>query len=139
MRVVIATITRSNTWGGEVINMSLDSDMTINPFDMEPGQTEPSRDHLSFLRSLIRHMLGDKAVTDAEILDSVITKCIVSAYERAKMRTELRKKVPLLSDVQDELDHYIDPNNNEIVSRDSAGCRHKARQLGWEWHVRQSI
>lgn len=105
--------------GGEVINMSLDSDMTINPFDFEPGKTEPTRDQLSFLRSLIRHMLGDKAVTDTEILDSVITKCIVSAYERAKMRTESHKKVPLLSDVQDDLDHYIDPNNNEIVMREA--------------------
>jgi hypothetical protein len=105
--------------GGEMITMSLDSEMTINPFDLEPGQTDPSRDHLSFLRSLIRHMLGDKAVTDSDILDSVITKCIVGAYERAKMRTEAHRKIPLLSDVQDDLEHYIDPNSNEIVTREA--------------------
>jgi len=104
---------------GKVITMSLDSDMTINPFDMEPGETEPSRDHISFLRSLIRHMVGDKAVTDSEILDSVITKCIVGAYERAKMRTESNRKVPLLSDVHDDLDHYIDPNKNKIVEQEA--------------------
>ncbi len=105
--------------GGQVITMSLDSEMTINPFDLEPDSTDPTRDHISFLRSLIRHMLGDKAVIDSEILDSVISKCIVSAYERAKMRTESTRKVPLLSDVQDCLDNYIDPNHNKIVEQEA--------------------
>ena len=105
--------------GGKMITMSLDSDMTINPFDLEPGAAEPSRDQLSFLRSLVRHMVGDKAVTDSEILDSVISKCILSAYERAKMRTEARKKVPLLIDVKEDLEAYVDPKGNEIVIREA--------------------
>jgi hypothetical protein len=105
--------------GGEMITMSLDSNMTINPFDLEPGQTEPSRDHLSFLRSLVRHMVGDKAVVDSDILDRVITDSILSAYRRAKNRTEAHKRVPLLSDVQGDLEQYIDPNNMEIVTNEA--------------------
>jgi hypothetical protein len=103
--------------GGEMITMSLDSDFTINPFDLEPGQTEPSRDQLSFLKSLIRHMLGDNAITDSDILDNVLIDCILSAYKRASMRT--KDKTPLLSDVRDDLQAYIDPNNNEIVIREA--------------------
>jgi len=36
--------------------MSLDSKLTINPFDFEPGVTELTNDHRSFLINLIRHM-----------------------------------------------------------------------------------
>ncbi|MDI3255159.1 hypothetical protein [Pseudacidobacterium ailaaui] len=104
--------------GGEMIAMSLDSEMTINPFDLEPGQTEPSRDHLAFLRGLVRHMVG-KAVRDEEILDSVITSCILSAYQRARMRTEEHRKVPLLSDVKEDLEAYIDPRRNEYVEQEA--------------------
>jgi hypothetical protein len=101
--------------GGEMITMSLDSDMVINPFDLEPGQTEPTRDKLAFLRSLVRHMVGDKAVVDTDILDGVISTCIQSAYKRLRSRTDLRKRTPVLSDVKDDLERYIDPSNNSVV------------------------
>lgn len=101
--------------GGEMLTMSLDSDVTINPFDFEPGKSEPTKDQLSYLRGLVRHMIGDKAVQDSEILDNVISTCIQSAYERARMRSEAGKQVPLLSDVRDDLQAYIDPRSNELV------------------------
>jgi hypothetical protein len=99
--------------------MSLDSDKTINPFDLEPGYSEPTNDHLAFLRSLVLHMIGDKAAEDIDILKSVLSTCIVDAYNRAKKRTEVYKKIPLLSDVRDSLQGYIDPNNNQIVVKEA--------------------
>ena len=113
--------------GGEMITMSLDSDMAINPFDLKDGQTEPTRDHLAFLRGLVRHMIGNKAVVDSEILDGVISACIQSTYKRVRTRTDARKRTPLLSDVRDELERYIDPSNNEVVVQEA---RVAATKLG---------
>lgn len=105
--------------GGEMITVSLDSDKTINPFDLPAGQREPSNDHLAFLRSLVLHMIGDKAVEDIEILKSVLSTCILNAYARARKRTEAFKKIPLLSDVRDDLRVFIDPNNNQTVTKEA--------------------
>jgi hypothetical protein len=105
--------------GGEMITMSLESDMVINPFDLDEGQIEPSRDQLAFLRGLVRHMVGEKAVVDSDILDGVITKCIQSTYARLRKRTDNIKTTPLLSDLKDELERYIDPNGNEIVVQEA--------------------
>jgi hypothetical protein len=103
--------------GGKMITMSLDSPMTINPFDMDPGVTELQNDHRSFLVNLIRHMIGESAQSDAEILDSVIETSIKEAYGRARMRTE--QPIPTLSDVRDELENYLDKNKNESVVREA--------------------
>ncbi len=113
--------------GGEMITMSLDSEMVINPFDLEAGQIEPTRDQLAFLRSLVRHMVGDKAVVDSDILDGVIATCIQTAYKRVRSRTDARKRTPLLSDVKDDLERYIDPSNNDMVVQEA---RVAATKLG---------
>lgn len=106
--------------GGKMITMSLDSDQTINPFDLEPGQVDPSRDHLAFLGSLIRHMVGDKAMHDDDILKAVIETSIVNAYELAKTRTDAtHKRIPLLSDVQSILERYIDKDKNKTVEEEA--------------------
>ena len=72
--------------GGEMITMSLDSRQTINPFDLEPGQTEPSNDHLSFLKNLTRFMIGDSGEGDTDLLDNLIMNAIRKTYARAQMR-----------------------------------------------------
>lgn len=110
--------------GGEMITMSLDSPHVINPFDLEPGQKEPSKDHLSFLKSLIRHMIGDTPVSDSDILDAVIVESIVSAYQRAQLRDEGRT-VPRLRDVKEDLTTYVDPKKNELVMREAHVAGHK--------------
>lgn len=106
--------------GGEMITMSLDSDVTINPFDLEPGQVDPSRDHLAFLGSLVLHMVGDKPVLDEDIQKSVIDYSIERAYELAKNRTDsAHKRIPLMSDVQQILERYIDQDNNKNVEQEA--------------------
>jgi hypothetical protein len=102
--------------GGRTITMSLDSQWRINPFDLEPGKTELSNDHRSFLLNLIRHMIGESNQSDVEILNSVIEVAITSAYERASQRAV---PIPTLSDVQSALDTFIDKNKEPIVEREA--------------------
>jgi hypothetical protein len=102
--------------GGKTITMSLDSDLTINPFDLEKGATKLSNDHRSFLVNLIRHMIGDAAQSDVEILNSVLETSIQAAYERSAMRSN---PIPTLSDVRDELENYLDKNKREVVMKEA--------------------
>ena len=100
--------------GGEMITMSLDSQQTINPFDLEPGQTEPSNDHLSFLKNLTRFMIGDSGQGDTDLLDNVIVNAIRKTYARAQMRMD--NPIPLYSDLYDELQNYYDEDKNARVN-----------------------
>jgi hypothetical protein len=100
--------------GGEMITMSLDSRQTINPFDLEPGQTEPSNDHLSFLKNLTRFMIGDSGEGDTDLLDNLIMNAIRKTYARAQMRMD--NPIPLYSDLFDELQNYYDEDKNARVN-----------------------
>ena len=75
--------------------MSLDSEQTINPFDLDPGDTEPSNDHLSFLKNLTRFMIGDSGDGDTDLLDNLIMTAIRKTYARAQMR--LDNPIPLIA------------------------------------------
>ena len=97
--------------GGQMITMSLDSPYVINPFDLDEGETTPSNDHLSFVKNLVRYMIGESSQSDTDILDSVILFAIKSAYSRASNRIN---KIPTLSDVRDELIHFNDKDNQRV-------------------------
>jgi len=97
--------------GGQMITMSLDSPYVINPFDLDEAETTPSNDHLSFLKNLVRYMIGESSQSDTDILDSVILFAIKSAYSRASNRVN---KIPTLSDVRDELIHFNDKDNQRV-------------------------
>jgi hypothetical protein len=102
--------------GGKMVTMSLDSKVTINPFDFEPGAAEMTNDHRSFLINLIRHMIGDSALSDVDILNNVVETSIRNAYARARMRPV---PIPTLSDVRDELENYLDKNKEELVMKEA--------------------
>ena len=91
--------------GGQMLKMSLDSKFTINPFDLEPGQTTPSKDHVAFLKTLTRYMLGSGGEFDADILDGLLDATIKSTYERIGSKRS-GSKIPLFSDLRDELQTY---------------------------------
>jgi type IV secretory pathway VirB4 component len=61
---------------GRTIAMSLDSDQTINPWDLPHGEKDPTKDQVAFLKNLTRHMLGDGRAEDTELLDNLITEAI---------------------------------------------------------------
>jgi hypothetical protein len=110
---------------GKMITMSLDSEQTINPFDLEPGETEPSNDHLSFLKNLTRFMIGDSGEGDTDLLDNLIMTAIGKTYARAQMRGD--NPIPLFSDLYDELQNYYDEDKNPRVNEQARIAAAKLR------------
>jgi type IV secretory pathway VirB4 component len=99
--------------GGRMITMSLDTDETINPWDLPQGEEHPAKDHVAFLKNLTRHMLGDNPSEDTELLDNLITEAILRTYKRSAIR--LSKPIPTFSDLRDELSHWRDEEKNQRV------------------------
>jgi type IV secretory pathway VirB4 component len=99
--------------GGRMVAMSLDSDQTINPWDLTEGQREPGKDQVAFLKNLTRHMLGDSGGQDTELLDNLITEAILRTYKRAAIRAS--SPIPTFSDLRDELAQWRDEEKNERV------------------------
>ncbi len=110
--------------GGKMMTVSLDSPYTINPFDLPPGESVPSNDHVGFLKNLIRFMIGDSGASDSDLLDSIILHEVREAYSRAQNRTN---PIPLLSDVVDGLALFIDKDKSAKVEDEA---RIAARKLG---------
>ena len=99
--------------GGRMVTMSLDTDQTINPWDLAEGQREPSKDQVAFLKNLTRHMLGDSGAQDTELLDNLITEAILRTYKRAAIRQS--NPIPTFSDLRDELSQWRDEEKNQRV------------------------
>ena len=102
--------------GGEMIEMSLDSDQTINPWDLPKDETKPSNDQISFLKNLTRHMLGENTPPDLDIdlLDSVLLEAIASTYKRCSAKTS--NPIPLFGDLAAELAHWQDRDRNQKIN-----------------------
>ena len=75
--------------GGRMITMSLDTDQTINPWDVAEGEKEPGKDQVEFLKNLTRHMLGEGRAEDTELLDNIIPEAILRTYKRAAIRSSI--------------------------------------------------
>src|ERR1700739_2454972 len=103
--------------GGRMITMSLDSDQTINPWDLPEGENEPSKDQVAFLKNLARHMLGGGRAEDTENLDNLITETILRNYKRAAIRTSC--PIPTFSDLRDELAQWRDEEKNQRVMEEA--------------------
>jgi hypothetical protein len=99
--------------GGRMITMSLDTDQTINPFDLPEGEKEPGKDQVAFLKNLTRHMLGGGQAEDTELLDNLISEAILRTYKRAAIRPS--NPIPTFSDLRDELAQWRDEEKNQRV------------------------
>src|SRR5579864_3066588 len=99
--------------GGRMITMSLDTEQTINPWDLPEGEKEPSKDQVAFLKNLTRHMLGEGRAEDTELLDNLITEAILRTYKRAAIRPS--NPVPTFSDLRDELAQWRDEDKSKRV------------------------
>jgi hypothetical protein len=97
--------------GGRMVTMSLDTDQTINPWDLAEGQQEPSKDQVAFLKNLTRHMLGESSGQDTDLLDNLITEAILRTYKRAAIRSS--NPIPTFSDLRDELAQWRDEEKNQ--------------------------
>jgi type IV secretory pathway VirB4 component len=99
--------------GGRMITMSLDSDQTINAWDLPRGETQPSKDQVAFLQRLTRHMLGESRAEDTELLDNLITEAVFRVYKRAAIRSS--NPIPTFADLRDELAQWRDEEGNQRV------------------------
>jgi hypothetical protein len=109
--------------GGQMITMALDSEQTLNPWDLEPGEREPSREQVAFLKGLTRHMLGD--IETSDLLDNVLVDAIERTYRRAAMRPG--NTIPTFGDLRDELQYYQDTDRNEQVMEEARLAAFKLR------------
>jgi type IV secretory pathway VirB4 component len=99
--------------GGQMISMSLDSDQTINAWDLPKGEREPSKDQVAFLRNLTRHMMGEGGAEDTDLLDGLLTEAILRTYKRAAIRPS--NPIPTFCDLRDELAQWRDEERNQRV------------------------
>jgi hypothetical protein len=80
--------------------------VTLNPWDLPPGEGEPSKDKVKFLANLTRHMISESGRSDAAVLDAVLKNAIRRVYARKKFAFE--NSTPVFFDLVDELTNYRD-------------------------------
>lgn len=92
--------------GGRVIEVDLEGSETLNPWDLPPGATQPTKDKVAFLKNLTRHMIGDLGQADTALLDNILSEAIVKVYKRASVRAGT--KTPTYTDLKNELSTWTD-------------------------------
>ncbi len=102
--------------GSEMIDVSLDSDATINAWDLPNGDLRPNNDKVSYIKNLARHMLGENTPPDLDIdlLDSVLLDAIVATYKRCSSKSS--NPIPLFGDFAAELAHWQDRDRNQKIN-----------------------
>lgn len=112
--------------GGRLITVDLEGTETLNPWDLPLGQIEPTRDKISFLKNLTRHMIGESPGADTSLLDSVLTDAIGRTYKRRA--AQLSNPIPTFVDLRDELAQWRDEERNERAMDEARLAALKLRQ-----------
>jgi hypothetical protein len=99
--------------GGRVIDVNLDGNETLNPWDLPQGEKVPSKEKIAFLKNLTRHMIGDTPGSDTTLVDNVISEAILRTYKRVGLR--YANPVPTFSDLRDELAQWQDEEKMQRV------------------------
>jgi len=99
--------------GGRVIEVNLDGNETLNPWDLPQGERAPSKEKIAFLKNLTRHMIGDAPGADTTLVDNVISDAIARTYKRVGLR--YANPVPTFSDLRDELAQWQDEEKMQRV------------------------
>src|SRR5438552_11239997 len=97
--------------GGRVIEVNLEGSETLNPWDLPPGETTPSKDRIAFLKNLTRHMLGDSPGSDRSLLDNLLSDAIARTYKRCAIRYS--NPIPTFNDLREELANWRDEERLE--------------------------
>jgi hypothetical protein len=92
--------------GGRVIDVDLEGNETLNPWDLPAGDTTPSKDKIAFLKNLARHMLGESPGSDTSLLDNLISDAIGRTYKRCAIRYS--NPIPTFNDLREELAQWRD-------------------------------
>jgi type IV secretory pathway VirB4 component len=99
--------------GGRVIEVDLEGSETLNPWDLPPGEIQPTRDKIAFLKNLTRHMIGDLGQSDTSLLDNILSEAIAKVYKRASVRAD--NKTPTYTDLRNELSTWTDEERIEHI------------------------
>jgi type IV secretory pathway VirB4 component len=92
--------------GGRVINVDLDCNETLNPWDLPPGETEPKNEKIAFLKNLTLHMVGKSPNSDVALLENVLNDAIPRVYKRRAI--QLSNPIPTFDDLREELANWRD-------------------------------
>ncbi|MGB6875406.1 MAG: hypothetical protein WBD87_05175 [Candidatus Acidiferrales bacterium] len=95
-----------NLMGGRVIDVKLDGAETLNPWDLPPGDTAPSKEQIAFLKNLTRHMIGDSPGSDSALVDNLLSDAIGRTYRRCAIRYS--NPIPTFNDLREELAQWRD-------------------------------
>ncbi|MGA8594038.1 MAG: hypothetical protein WB676_04780 [Bryobacteraceae bacterium] len=112
--------------GGMCLTVDLDGAIALNPWDLPPGESDPSKDKVKFLANLTRHMIGESGRSDATVLDAVLTNAIGRVYARKKLAFE--NPTPIFSDLVDELTNYRDDEGLEQAMAEARVAAFKLSQ-----------
>jgi len=99
--------------GGRVIEVDLEGSETLNPWDLPPGEIQPTKDKIAFLKNLTRHMIGDLGQSDTSLLDNILSEAIAKVYKRTAVRADI--KTPTYLDLRNELSTWTDEERIEHI------------------------
>ena len=97
--------------GGRVVEVDLEGTETLNPWDLPPGQTTPSKDKIAFLKNLTLHMIGHDRRSDDTLLDHLLSDAIARTYKRCSAR--FSNPTPTFNDLKEELANWRDEERIE--------------------------
>src|SRR5271169_6564808 len=113
--------------GGRVIDLNLDGNDTLNPWDLPQGEKTPSKEKVAFLKNLTRHMIGDSPGSDTSLVDNLVSEAIARTYKRCAIRYS--NPIPTFNDLREELAQWRD---EERMQRTIDEARLAAIKLrGW--------
>jgi hypothetical protein len=92
--------------GGSVIDVNLDGNETLNPWDLPSGEATPNKEKIAFLKNLTRHMIGDSPGSDSSLLDNLLSDAIARTYKRCAIRYS--NPIPTFNDLREELTQWRD-------------------------------
>ncbi|HUY13190.1 MAG TPA: hypothetical protein VMX16_06090 [Terriglobia bacterium] len=97
--------------GGRVIEVNLEGAETLNPWDLAPGETVPTKEKIAFLKNLTLHMTGDSLASDHTLLDNLLSEAIARTYKRCRIRYS--NPIPTFNDLREELANWRDEERLE--------------------------
>ena len=100
---------------GQYLDLGVGNSLCLNPFDLGPGETEPSPHKIKFLLGLIEILVRDNSQSYLpKFIKAEIEQCIQSLYQT--------HKAPRLSDLKSILEKSPDPEVIKISKTISLWC-----------------
>jgi type IV secretory pathway VirB4 component len=92
--------------GGRPIAVDLEGRETLNPWDLPPGEAEPTKDKIAFLKNLVLHMIGHDRRSEDSLLDNLLGDAVSRTYKRCAAR--FSNPTPTFNDLKEELANWRD-------------------------------